>query len=392
MSLRVHYPSKEEARPQILSRALAALDYLVLKLENLPDQQFSVQGEAPEWAARFFGDDLNGAVSNSQFLSCFVETTASEHWHGDGLIPISSGIWSETLPQCDEESQFEAFSVRDGEGCLLIIRKLGDEFVRLQSLTQKSNERALEHRQLAKEVQKTDVLLQCIIHDINNPLNAMILNLQMLAKSSDERVSSAADLALEAAIRQRGLIRSITQIFSSEVSRLRPVDAPMERLDDIVETTKLVVQMHLSDAMRRSVSIIFENQLSQDSTEDLMVRSECDAYFRVVENLVLNALRHSPRDSTVRLELSEDRRNDALRILIEDSGPGVEESLVEHLFDPFTQGTENQGSMGLGLYFCNMTLERWQGSIRYEPQDSGARFIVLLPLMTKPKSDATTIA
>jgi signal transduction histidine kinase len=93
---------------------------------------------------------------------------------------------------------------------------------------------------------------------------------------------------------------------------------------------------------------------------------------------VENALRHSPRGSTVTIGVQEERGG--VLTTVDDEGPGVPEELAANLFQKFEQGHYNPGKSGLGLHFCRITIERWGGTIGYSPRaGQGARFWFRLP-------------
>jgi signal transduction histidine kinase len=94
-------------------------------------------------------------------------------------------------------------------------------------------------------------------------------------------------------------------------------------------------------------------------------------------NLVDNALRYSPRNAVVTITLRPEAR--AIRVSVEDDGPGVPPPFVPRLFEKFSHA--GRGTTGLGLYFCRITIERWGGQIGYEPREkTGARFWFRLPV------------
>jgi signal transduction histidine kinase len=98
---------------------------------------------------------------------------------------------------------------------------------------------------------------------------------------------------------------------------------------------------------------------------------------RVLSNLVENAWRHSPPDSTVTVGLKEDEG--CVLITVDDEGSGVPQDISKNLFQKFFQGKEKCGRAGLGLYFCRITVERWGGTIGYSPRsEGGSRFWVRL--------------
>ncbi|HEY8091492.1 MAG TPA: ATP-binding protein, partial [Polyangiaceae bacterium] len=69
----------------------------------------------------------------------------------------------------------------------------------------------------------------------------------------------------------------------------------------------------------------------------------------------------------------------AVRLLVEDEGPGVPPALLPHLFQKFARGRDPAAGTGLGLYFCRITVESWGGAIGYEARPGGgARFWVRL--------------
>jgi two-component system sensor histidine kinase TctE len=101
----------------------------------------------------------------------------------------------------------------------------------------------------------------------------------------------------------------------------------------------------------------------------------------LVRNLLHNAVRETPPGQPLSLTVSATEQ--AVRLLLRDSGPGIAESMRDHLFEPFHTGHPTSGS-GLGLAICREVCERAGGSIellnRMEGgQTAGLDAIVLLP-------------
>jgi two-component system OmpR family sensor kinase len=101
----------------------------------------------------------------------------------------------------------------------------------------------------------------------------------------------------------------------------------------------------------------------------------------VLDNLLGNALRASPPNSTCRIELWKER--DKVRLALQDAGPGVPEELRERIFDRFVRGEESRnratGGFGIGLSLCRRIVEGRGGTICVAPSEKGARFEVDLP-------------
>jgi signal transduction histidine kinase len=82
-------------------------------------------------------------------------------------------------------------------------------------------------------------------------------------------------------------------------------------------------------------------------------------------------------DGEVRVTDSE--TEDAVTIEIADTGPGVDVSPADSLFEPNTRGPESEGD-GLGLFLADLIIERYEGSIRLaDDERDGATFIVEIP-------------
>ena len=105
---------------------------------------------------------------------------------------------------------------------------------------------------------------------------------------------------------------------------------------------------------------------------------------RIVRNLIMNAIVHSPNGGTVVVRLSFDLDRARMELVVDDEGPGVPTAQRESIFKKFRQGGERASGdgAGLGLAFCKMAAAAHHGSIRVgESESGGGRFRVLLPLL-----------
>lgn len=115
------------------------------------------------------------------------------------------------------------------------------------------------------------------------------------------------------------------------------------------------------------------------------VRGHPGALRRMLENLILNGLAHSPEGGTLRILTM--REGDELRIFLADSGPGVREEDRQRIFEPFYRGSIERGGeregTGLGLAIARDIARSHRGEIelmRENPYSAGALFCVKLPL------------
>ena len=101
---------------------------------------------------------------------------------------------------------------------------------------------------------------------------------------------------------------------------------------------------------------------------------------QVIENLLANAIQHSPRGAVVRLAVVPEGEADArgVCLIVEDEGPGVSPGDTAQLFEPFF--SKRKGGTGLGLSIVRRIVEAHGGEVSVESGRSGARFRVRLPL------------
>jgi two-component system OmpR family sensor kinase len=110
------------------------------------------------------------------------------------------------------------------------------------------------------------------------------------------------------------------------------------------------------------------------ANEPVLVRGERPALERALGNLVRNARRHGPPEGRIRIEVERD--GDAVRLSVEDDGPGLTPDEAEHAFERFWRGTGAEGpGSGLGLAIVKVIVERHGGGVSV----AGSRFTISLP-------------
>jgi two-component system sensor histidine kinase KdpD len=115
----------------------------------------------------------------------------------------------------------------------------------------------------------------------------------------------------------------------------------------------------------------------------VLVRADENKVRRILENLLSNAFKHTPRGSTVltRLRTASGREREAV-IEVEDEGPGIPVKERSRVFEPFVRLECRNGSgQGLGLHIVKSLIEAHGGRVWVEDSPAGgARFCVALPV------------
>ncbi|HYO29892.1 MAG TPA: HAMP domain-containing sensor histidine kinase, partial [Thermomicrobiales bacterium] len=115
--------------------------------------------------------------------------------------------------------------------------------------------------------------------------------------------------------------------------------------------------------------------------DELVASIDPDRLRQAIENLLANAIKHSPPGQvvTVRVELEpgDDRR--WIVVVVADKGPGIAPELLRRLFDRFSRGPDSAG-LGLGLHLAGGIAEAHGGTLTVDSAPgAGARFRLALP-------------
>lgn len=228
---------------------------------------------------------------------------------------------------------------------------------------------ALMRLQLQKER-----LSSFVVHDLKNPVSAMDLQAQVLL-ADRELPQKARDAAAQIRSDARSLMRLILNLLDISKSEEGKLEARVASIDlpklgrEAIETVELKAKLA-------------EVTLHLD-LEPRTISGDADLLRRVLENLLDNAIRHTPKGGAVFLESSFGEHE--LSIRVRDSGHGISPDLREKIFDPYvqlepsTRGT-SRGGRGLGLAFCRLAVEAHHGNIRVEDRSPGASFCITLPV------------
>jgi signal transduction histidine kinase len=111
--------------------------------------------------------------------------------------------------------------------------------------------------------------------------------------------------------------------------------------------------------------------------KDLLVNVEQQAIVNALLAILENALEVS--ESGKKISIQGNSNTQRVTIVIEDQGPGIPQTMIDSLFEPFSTGHSN--GTGLGLAIAKNALEAHRGSIHAENYAQGARFTITLPCM-----------
>jgi signal transduction histidine kinase len=149
------------------------------------------------------------------------------------------------------------------------------------------------------------------------------------------------------------------------------------RLSDVVRRA-----MRSCATLARDRQVVMEAEIAEDLP---LIQIDGVRVEQALQNLVANAVQHSPGGSAVRVEASLDTTSPETRVrcTVDDHGPGLPEGDAARIFEPFF--SRRKGGTGLGLSIVQRVAEAHGGDVRAESRPgSGARFTLLLPVSAAP--------
>ncbi|MDA0812415.1 MAG: HAMP domain-containing sensor histidine kinase [Verrucomicrobia bacterium] len=379
-------PGDGDELASILAEGIRSIGLVVLVRnpgDGVSDESFEIVGRAPDWLGTWLGAETS-MLEHSPFLEDFVNGAAREFWDGPASENVlRSGLWEESpaSSDVDETSEtaprfFEASALRTASGkAVLLIEPADERLKREQAYLQSVHVLNLDRRHLQKELEKKQILLECITHDLGSPLANELKNLEQIARqlADQPQLQSAVQRAIRQTERQRSLVNSIAEVFAADMAKMRSPNADGSEAPDLVAVAAEVLSACASSAAEKSVT------LCPFFTSPLPVVGDKVYLSRLIDNLLLNAIRHSPEGAAVMIHFDE--KDGFAMVRVEDEGSGIDPEEVETIFDPFVQGRAGgKGQSGLGLYFCRRTAEMWGGRVEvWNRPEGGACFELWLP-------------
>ncbi len=235
---------------------------------------------------------------------------------------------------------------------------------------QTANERLLESEELR------DNLTHMIIHDLRNPITAVMGGLDLLRMMLSSTLNADQSRLLETSKRSSekllNLVNDILDINKMEAGKLKLVVQPVD-INQMLEENAEAIRI-LTEREGQYLHLDLSTSIPEVICEKRLIS-------RVVGNLLSNAIKHTPDGGSITIS-SRMQDDDYITISVADTGYGIPVEYREHLFEKFSQAKgEEQRGTGLGLTFCRMTVEAHGGEIWAESElDQGSTFTFTLPV------------
>jgi signal transduction histidine kinase len=255
---------------------------------------------------------------------------------------------------------------------VMIMYRLYRVYRRLNRLTSEQNSQMQKTLTALEQSQADNTrMMQIVAHDLRNPIGG-IFSLASLMLDNTARPEEDREF-LE-------LIKTAGHNSLDLVNDLLRVHAKTEELKK--EPVDLGQMLHYCVDLLRHKAAAKGQQINLQ-TKTVIIPASREKLWRVVSNLIANAIKFSPPGAAIRVNLQEEAER--VRIAVEDHGIGIPQELAPKIFDMFTEakrpGTAGEQPFGLGLAISKQIIEAHDGKLWFESkQGNGTTFFVELPL------------
>jgi signal transduction histidine kinase len=220
-----------------------------------------------------------------------------------------------------------------------------------------------------------ELFLGALGHDLRNPLNTIATGIDLLALSQQGEEQRITLQRMSRALNR--MCRMIDQllVFTQSLHE----KGPLKRMSvDLVEVARSVIH-DAEPTTSRSIQLHAEGPVT--------ILGDSGKLMQLVDNLVVNAIRHGEGPITVRVG----RTAEAAVLQVHNGGRPIPETALPTLFEPYTRASKREGGVGLGLYIVDQITRNHEGTVAVESTvDAGTTFTVRLPLAPEGASGATS--
>ncbi len=281
-------------------------------------------------------------------------------------------------PQLTDEQLLKEIKRRLDENAANLIEE--------RKLTAELNE--VNEKLIISEQLKSNFLSN-IRNEINNPISS-ILELSKNISEGDLTVQTIKSLATLIHAEAFDLDFQLRNIFLS--AEIEAGESPLSVISvRVFHMMESLIQQFEKKIAKKGLQFEWKNSVS----ETQILRTDAEKLHLIISNLLANAIQFNKEEGRVTIETSFE--NDALTVVVRDSGIGISDDQKEKIYDRFYQieagSTKTYGGHGLGLCITKALLEVIEGSIHLESKlGEGTAFTIVVPSLEMSNSEEDTFS
>ena len=240
-----------------------------------------------------------------------------------------------------------------------------------QQINSQKNDLEATLEELKTNGQEKDRILRTVAHDLRNPIGGIMSLTNVMLQ--DEYTDDQKELINLVNSTSKNTLELINEILEATNHKIGKSNRELVDINALVNSSVEILNFK---AAEKSQTIVTE---LLDAPQMLLISRE--RIWRVISNLISNAIKFSPTGAIIKVKLISDVKE--IKICVSDHGIGIPDSIKNDVFNMFTDakrpGTAGEKSFGLGLSICQQIVENHGGKIWFESENNkGTTFFVSL--------------
>jgi signal transduction histidine kinase len=238
-----------------------------------------------------------------------------------------------------------------------------------------------KHAALLEDERMKDRLTHMLVHDLKNPIGAVIGSLDFVLMDSSRTLTAQQRQLIEMALEESNhLLHLTTNIL--DVRKMRDGKLTLE----LRAITRSVLMRIINAATEDIGPELKKRRARWRIAEDMPIfYADADVLRRVFANLISNAVKHTQLEGRVQIE-ARGLDADTVELVVHDDGEGIPEEDLEKIFNDFERSrvtNTTRFDTGMGLAFCKLAVEQHEGRIwARSKRGQGSSFYFALPIGT----------
>jgi len=301
--------------------------------------------------------------------------------NNSGIDFIEYALKDQELESAQVQSKFELnFLILAVFVCILMVVILVILWRNWKQLRKTSDALRLQFEQSestmeALEVMNNDYsrLIKIVAHDLRNPISA-ISTISGMLQPDENLPADTRELMNLVQVSSKNSLDLINELLETDFDQRQKIKMERVNVDELLHQCISLLSFRAKDKGQ---------QLTLNSNAHVKISGEYEKLWRVMNNLIVNAIKFSPEGAQIHVESRI--ADNKLLITVNDAGFGIPDDIKNKIFDPFTSarraGTQGEQPFGLGLYISRQIIEAHNGKIWFESEPGkGTTFYVELPL------------
>jgi len=222
----------------------------------------------------------------------------------------------------------------------------------------------------AEKLSSISMLSAGVAHEINNPLGSIMTNVQnLLDEEEDEERKISLKWIEQETRRIARIVKDLLEFSSSNLDRTQETDVNKVITDTIVLITY---------SLKRTQDIQITTDLEGEMPRAMIGQDELK---QIIINLVQNAIQAVEAEGEIMIKTRSLPEDNTICVDVEDTGMGIREEDIPHIFDPFYTTKQTGEGTGLGLSVVYGIMTKYKGTVSVESEEGqGTQIRLVLPV------------